>query len=134
MYHAFNVVDDGFQLWRSYRPLLASFQQSLQNLLTLETLAAAVFLDDHVGNFVDALVGGEAAATFQAFAAAADGVAGAAFAGINDLVVHVRAERALHSAESPDVAEDLAAAPTASSMVSSSVWAMRRNSPRDMPS
>src|SRR5207244_6919926 len=62
-------------------------QKSLQNFLPFETLAPAVLLDDHVGNFVDALVGCEAAAAFQALAAAANGVADAAFPRINHLVV-----------------------------------------------
>jgi hypothetical protein len=101
--HAFDFVDDGFEFRRRNRALLASLQKSLQNFLALETLAAAILLDDHVGDFVDAFVGGEAARTFQAFAAAADGVAGAALARINYLVIDMRAEGTLHSEESPDV-------------------------------
>ena len=80
---------------------LAGFQKSLQNFLALEALAAAVLLDDHVRDFIDAFVGGEAAGTFQAFTAAADGVAGAALTRINYLVIDVRAEGALHSKVSP---------------------------------
>src|SRR5438874_11795752 len=91
--HAFDVVNNGFQFWRGDRTLLAGFEQSLQNFLALETLAAAIFLDDHVWNFVDALICGEAAAAFEALAAAADGVAKAALTRIDHLVVDVRAER-----------------------------------------
>jgi len=39
---------------------LAGFEKALQDFLALEALAAAIFFDDHIGNFVDALVGGEA--------------------------------------------------------------------------
>ena len=85
--HAFDFVDDGFEFRRGDRAFLAGFQKSLQNFLAFEALAAAILLDDHVGNFVDAFVGGEAAGTFQAFAAAADGVAGAALARVNYLVI-----------------------------------------------
>jgi hypothetical protein len=67
----------------------------LQNFLALEAFAAAILLDDHVRNFVDAFVRGEAPRTLQALAAAANGITGAAFARINHLVVDVRAERTL---------------------------------------
>ena len=99
--HAFDFVHDGFELGRGNGTLFAGFQEALQNFLALEAFAAAVFLDDHVGNFVDAFVGGEAAGAFQAFAAAANGVAGAALAGVNYLVVEMRAERALQWLDSP---------------------------------
>src|SRR6202030_4683343 len=102
VYDAFNLVHDGFKFRCSYRAFLASLEQALQNFLTLEALSAAVFLGDHVGNFVDAFVGGESARAFEAFAAAPDGVAGAAFARIDHLIVNVGAERALHSGSSPD--------------------------------
>jgi hypothetical protein len=99
--HAFDFVHDGFELGRGNGTLFAGFQQALQNFLALEAFAAAVFLDDHVGNFVDAFVSGEATRAFQAFAAAANGVAGAALAGVNYLVIEMRAERALQLASSP---------------------------------
>src|ERR1700733_4080390 len=35
--HAFDVIDDRFELGRWHGPFFASLQQSLQNLLTLET-------------------------------------------------------------------------------------------------
>src|SRR5437879_4573919 len=98
---AVDFVHDRFQLERGLRPLLARFQKSLQNLLPLEALAPPVFLDDHVGNFVDTFVGGEAAAAFQALAPAANGVADAALPRVDHLVVNVRAKRTLHWAESP---------------------------------
>jgi hypothetical protein len=101
MDHAFDFVDDGFEFRRGNRAFFAGFQKSLQNFLALEALAAAILLDDHVRNFIDAFVGGEAAGTFQAFTAAADGVAGAALTRINYLVIDMRAEGALHSKVSP---------------------------------
>jgi len=79
----------------SNRAFLASFQQALENFLALEAFTAPVFLGHHVWNFVDAFVGGEAAGTLEAFASAADGVAGAAFAGIDHFVVNWRAKRTL---------------------------------------
>ena len=55
--------------------------------MAVETLAAAVFFDDHVRDFVDALVGGEAAIAALAFAAAADGVSFFAFARVDDAIL-----------------------------------------------
>ena len=78
------------------RPLLAGSQQPGQDLLPLEFLAAAVLLHHHVGNFVDALVGGEALFALQTLAAAADGLAFLAFARIDYFVVFKATERALH--------------------------------------
>ncbi len=101
MHHAFDFIDNGFELRRRHRPLLASFQQTLQNFLAFEAFAAAILLDDHIRNLVDAFVRGETPSTFEAFPAAADGVTAAAFSRINYLVVDVRTERALHSAISP---------------------------------
>ena len=96
-----DFVDDRFEFRRRYWTLLARFQQALQNFLAVESFAAAVFLDHHVRNFVDALVSGETAPALQAFAAAANQIAGAAFARVDHFVVDVRAERALHCDESP---------------------------------
>ena len=71
----------------------AGFQKTLKDFLALEAFAAAVFLDNHVRNFVDAFVGSEAPRAFQALATAANGVAGAAFAGVDYLVIQMCAER-----------------------------------------
>jgi hypothetical protein len=76
-------------------------EQAVEHLLAVEALTAAVLFDHHVGDFIDAFVGGEAAGTFQAFTATADGVAGAALTRVNYLVIDVRAEGALHSKVSP---------------------------------
>src|SRR6266436_32541 len=135
VHHAFDFVDDAFELGRGHRPFLAGFQQTLQNFLALEAFAAAVLLDDHVRNFVDTLVGGEAASAFQTFAAAANGVAAAAFARINHLVVDVRTERAFHSVDSPGRVRLPPLLPTISlSTISSSCLAISRNWPSDQPS
>jgi hypothetical protein len=99
--HPFDFIDDGFKLGRGNGSLFASLQEALEDFLALETLAATVLLDHHVRDFVDAFVGGEAAGTFQALPAATDGVAGAAFAGIDYLVIEVGAERTFHAGESP---------------------------------
>src|SRR5713226_591436 len=134
VYHAFDFVHDSFEFGRRHRSLLASLEQPLQNLSTLKPFPAPVFLDDHVGDFVNALVGGEAASAFEALAAAANGVAGAAFAGVNHLIVHVRAERTLHSVVSPRPEAAFAPPATCSITASFSRAAMRRNSPSDQPS
>jgi hypothetical protein len=99
--HTFDFVDDGFEFRRRDRALFAGFEEALEDLLALEALAAAIFLDDHVGNLVDALISGKPPRAFEAFTAAADGVAGTALAGINYFVIEMRAERALHSEASP---------------------------------
>jgi hypothetical protein len=83
MHHAFDFIHDGFEFRRGNGTFFAGFQQALQNFLALEAFAPPILLDHHVGNFVDAFVGGETARAFQAFAAAANRVAGAAFAGVN---------------------------------------------------
>src|SRR5713226_5746199 len=101
LHHTFDFVHNRFQLGRGHRTFFASFQKSLQNLLPLEALAPPVFLDDHVGNFVDAFVSGETAAAFQALAPAANSIADTTFPRVDHLVVNVRAKRTLHWAESP---------------------------------
>src|SRR5260370_27573347 len=101
LHHAFDFIHDRFQLGSGHGPFFARFQESLQNLLAFETLAASVLLDDHVGNFVDALVSRETAAALQTLAPAADGIAYAALPRINHLVVHVRAKRTIYSAYTP---------------------------------
>src|SRR5262249_37418488 len=89
-------------------------------------------LDDHVGNFVDSLVGGKAASALQALAASANRVAGAAFARINYLVIDIGTERTLHSAGSPRRIYALPLCSCCSSR-SFSPSARRLNSPRGSP-
>src|SRR5713226_802171 len=101
LHYAFDFVHDRFQFRSGHRTLFAGLQKPLQNLLPLEALAPPVFLDDHVWNFIDAFVGGESAATLQALAPAANGVAAASLPRIDYLVVNLRAKGALHRADSP---------------------------------
>jgi len=89
-------VDDGLEPRGGDGALFAGAQQAAENLLALKALAAAVFFDDHVGNFVDALVGGEAAVALLAFTAAADGVGLFAFARVDYAVLSESAEWTLH--------------------------------------
>src|SRR5579863_8145259 len=96
-----HFVHQRLELGRGHGPFLARFQQPLQNFLPVEALAAAVLLDHHVWNFVDALVGRVTPAALQAFPASADQIARAALARVNDLVFHDRTKWALHCAESP---------------------------------
>src|SRR6266436_6002909 len=65
--------------------------------LVLRSRAATVLLYDHVRDFVDALVCGEALFALQAFAAAADGIRFLAFARIHDFVIFKPAKRAFHA-------------------------------------
>ena len=65
--------------------------------MAVKTLAASVFLYHHVGDFVDALVGGEALFALQAFAAAADGIRFLAFARIHNFVIFKPAKGAFHA-------------------------------------
>src|SRR6266571_284961 len=79
MHHAFDFVDNFLQFWCGHWSLLASLQQSLQDLLPLEAFAPSILLDHHVRNFVDPLVRREPPAALQAFPPAANGVPAAAF-------------------------------------------------------
>src|SRR5580692_7126258 len=95
--HAFYFIHNGFQLRRGHRPLLASLQQSLQNLLPFEPLAPAVLLNHHIRNFVDALVGGKSPAALEALPPPPNRISSAAFTRVDHLIVQMRAERTLHS-------------------------------------
>src|SRR4029077_14281074 len=75
--------------------------QAVQHLLAIEFLAPAVFFHHHVGNFVDALIGGETPAAFQALATAANRLGLFAFARVDDLIIQMAAKRTLHGAYRP---------------------------------
>src|SRR3984957_20393483 len=131
-------VDNCFKLADGHRAFFAGLQQSLEDFLALEFLAASVFLDHHVRNFVNTLVGGEPAIALQAFAAATNQVAGARLARVDHFVVQVRAERALHfevscvsASSSPPCS---ASASSSASPATSSARAIRFSSPTDQPS
>ena len=82
----FDGVDDLLHLGDGDFAFLAGVEQAGEDLLAIEVFAAAVFLDDHIGDFVEALVGGEAFVAALALAATADGVGFLALAAVNHLV------------------------------------------------
>ena len=76
--------------------LLARLDEARTQLLPVEGLAAPVVLDHHVGDLFDRLVGSEAAAARDAFAAAADDLSLASLSRIDDAIVTPSAERTFH--------------------------------------
>ena len=92
----FDLVDDPVELDGRNGPLLAGLREAHAQLVAVEPLAPAVVLDDHVGDLLDRLVGGEPAAAGGALPPAPDHLALPALARIHDTVVYGRAERALH--------------------------------------
>src|ERR1700674_2397304 len=93
----FGFIDDLLEPADRYRALFAGAHQAVENFLAVKTLAASIFLYDHVRDFVDALVGGEALFALQAFAAAADGIGFLSFARIHDFVIFKPAKGAFHA-------------------------------------
>src|SRR5688500_1748314 len=89
-------VGDTLDRTHADRPLLARFQQARNELLPLESLPAAILLDDHIGNLIDALVAGEPSAAAEALSPSPDDLAFLAFARVDDLVAQMAAEGALH--------------------------------------
>ena len=75
---------------------VAGAQQPGQDLLPLKLFPAAVFFHYHVGDFVDALVGGEALFTLQAFAPAANRFAFLALTRVHYFVIFEPAKRTFH--------------------------------------
>ena len=74
-----------------------AFSSPVKNFLTIESFAAAVFLDHHVRDFVDAFVTGESALASQTLPAPPNRVAFLAFPRIHDFVLKVAAKRTFHS-------------------------------------
>ncbi len=68
---ALHLIDQRLQQPVAAGAFSQDFSKPCKIFLAVESFAAAVLLDNHVGDFVDALVGGMAAPAFQAFAAAA---------------------------------------------------------------
>src|SRR6184192_2564154 len=66
--------------------LRACEKQTVQHFLPVEFFPPAIFLDDHVGNFVNPLVGGKAFLAMYALPPAADGLALLALARIHYFV------------------------------------------------
>src|SRR5580704_808937 len=94
----FGFIDDLLEFADGDGPLLAGAQQAVENFLAVELFAAAVFLDHHVRDFVDTLVGGKPLAALQAFAASADGFRLLALAGVDYLIFSKSAKRTFHGA------------------------------------
>src|SRR6188472_1974588 len=78
------------------RALLARLEQASNELLPLEALTRAVFLDHHVRDLVDPLVTGETPAAVEALPPAPDDLAFLAFARVDDLIAEMSAKWALH--------------------------------------
>src|SRR5262249_36534120 len=95
--NAFNFIHYCFKLGRRNRPLFASLQESLQNLLPLESLAPAIFFDNHVRDFVDPFVCRESSFAFQTLTAAANRIARPPFARIDHFVIGMPAKGTLHA-------------------------------------
>ena len=93
-----DTVRDAFHGGDADGTLFARLQQTANQLLTLESLAASVLFHDHVRNFVDPLVAGEAFAAPEALAPAPNDFALAAFPRVDHFVAEMRAVRALHGA------------------------------------
>src|SRR5262249_8198022 len=95
--HDLGLVGNRFQLHHRDRPLLAGLQHAGKNLLPVESLAPAVFFDDHVWNFIDAFVARESALAAEALAPPPDRLAFLAFARIDPLFMKMAAERTFHN-------------------------------------
>src|SRR5690606_21345244 len=95
-----DAVGDRLDLRHADRPLLARLQQPRDQLLPLEAFSAAVLLDDHVGDLVDALVAREAAPAAQTLAPPTDHLPFLALARIDHLVAEMAAVRTLHAGPS----------------------------------
>jgi hypothetical protein len=76
-------VRDRLELDHCDRPFFARLEHPGQNFLPIESFAAAVFLDDHVRNFVDAFITGETPFALQTLPSPANRIAFLAFARID---------------------------------------------------
>ena len=90
-------VDNLFQLSRGDGAFFAGAEEAAEDLLAVEAFPAAVFFNDHVRDFVDALVGGAAAIALLALAATANGISFLAFARVDDAILKKSAVGALHA-------------------------------------
>src|SRR5579871_405853 len=132
MHDAFNLIHYCFQLRRRHRPLFASLQKPLQNLLPLKSLAPAILFDDHVRNLVNPFVRRESPLAFQTLAPPPNRVSGSPFARINHLVIRMSAKWTLHPFPPRPPWDAPRSASCASSSFSCS--AISRNCPNETPS
>src|SRR6267142_542613 len=95
-----HFVHDLFHPAHGNGALFAGAQYSGQDLLPFKLFPASVFLHHHVGDFVDAFVGGETLLALQAFAAATNRFAFLAFTRIDHFVVFKPAKRTFHCEKS----------------------------------
>ena len=79
-YERLSFIDDRLHLHGGDIAFLAGLHQAVENFLAVEPFAAAVFLDHHVRDFVDALVGGKALVAALALAPSSNGFSFLAFA------------------------------------------------------
>ena len=91
-----DVVDEVFDLRQRDGALFTGGADAGDDLVVVERLAPAVALHDHRQDLFDPLVGGEALRAGVALAPATDHLAVLGQARVDDLVLAVRAERALH--------------------------------------
>src|SRR5580765_550120 len=85
-HETFGFIHDLFELAHRHRALFTGAQQAIKNFLPVEFLAAAIFLDHHVGNLVYPLIGGKALSTLQAVAASPDRIGFLALARVDYLI------------------------------------------------
>ena len=93
----FGLVDDLFQRRQADRPLFAGLEQAAEELLAVELLAAAVRLDDPVGDVLDLFVGSEPAAAAQALPPAPDRLPAADIPRVDHAVIVGAAEWTSHA-------------------------------------
>src|SRR6188508_1786073 len=93
----FHAVGNRLERRDADRALFARLQESRDELLALEALAAAVLLHHHVRDLVDPFVAGKALGAAETFASAANNLALAAFARVDDLIAEMSTIGTLHS-------------------------------------
>src|SRR6185436_8530214 len=98
LHHLLDLVADRRERLRRHRALLARPMQADHELLPVERLAPAVFLDHEVRDLLDPLVRGEPPSAREALAPPPDRIPRPRLARVHDLVLHVTAERAPHDA------------------------------------
>lgn len=96
----FYLFHDGVDILHAHRALLTCVQKPLFDFAGIEGLAPHVLFYHHQRRGFDLLIGGEAPAAAQAFAASADGAALLRGPGINHAAVQITAVLASHGASS----------------------------------
>ena len=81
------------------RALFAGFEHTVEELIPVKSLTAAILLDDDHRQDFHGLIGGKAVMALKAFPAAADTSPIVGRAGIDNLTVEGSAKRTFHRAE-----------------------------------